>query len=137
MATLEWLEPFSSGPVISPLPEPHGRVHIKDGKVVIDRQLNIVDATFNPTRTDDLQPGVADSIGLRCQWQAVWVIEEGPYAGQWAYSPWKDEQGQYIVGLPFAWVPREDLEIHRLVKGVGSDGTQNGEWQADGYFRAP
>lgn len=59
-------------------------------------------ATFQPQRTDDLKPGADRIIGTRCEWEAAYVIEEGPYEGQMACMP--------ILGsAPFAWAPACDL----------------------------
>jgi hypothetical protein len=69
-------------------------------------------AEFRPARVDDLVPGAADWIGRTLTWQATNVIEEGPYAGQWAWQP----ISHYADGSeppPFAWVPDEDLVTGR------------------------
>jgi hypothetical protein len=65
-------------------------------------QYDIVIATFQPGRTDDLRAGAREVIGYRGQWEAAWVIEDGPYEGQWAMVP--EEH------LKFAWCPESDLE---------------------------
>lgn len=63
-------------------------------------------ATFQPQRTDDLKPEARKFVGLRCEWQALWVIgqdgEHLDYRGQWACNPEADE-------FPFSWVPDGDL----------------------------
>jgi hypothetical protein len=64
-------------------------------------------ATFQPQQTDDLKPGVAEMIGVRCEWEVAWFIEEedgGPYVGQWACAAYRPE-----VSTPFAWAPSCDL----------------------------
>lgn len=64
-------------------------------------------ATFQPQRTDDLKPGVAELIGLRCEWEVAWLIEEedgGPYIGEWACAAYGLE-----ASPPFAWAPSCDL----------------------------
>lgn len=70
-------------------------------------QFDQVLARFEPRRTDDLVPGAGELIGHQTYWQAVWEIEEGPYAGEWAMRPM--DRRQY----PFAWVPLGDLgDLH-------------------------
>jgi hypothetical protein len=92
-ATREWLEPFDT-----------------------------FIATFQPRRTDDLKPGVAEWIGWSGVWQAMWMIQEGEstkFVGQWACAPQYDRN---TVSLPFAWVPDEDLVIQEFVDPpVGPD----------------
>lgn len=65
--------------------------------------LEQVQATFAPARIDDLRSGLAESIGCRTTWQAAWMIEDGPYTGQWAMMPLPP--GDLVVG----WVPECDL----------------------------
>ena len=67
-------------------------------------QFDTVTATFHPQRTDDLTNGADQWIGWRGEWQAMWIIERGPYEGPWALSPWQSEQRP-----SFAWVPFCDL----------------------------
>jgi hypothetical protein len=60
-----------------------------------------VTATFQPVETDDLRTVLANAVGWRGEWTASWVIEDGPHAGQWA---WTATDG------PFPhWVPTCDL----------------------------
>jgi hypothetical protein len=77
------------------------------------RPFQRVEATFHPRRTDDLRPGADAWIGWRGHWQALWVIEVGPYAGEWAMA--MDEEGVELP--PFAWVPSGDLRIHAVREG--------------------
>lgn len=65
--------------------------------------LEKVEAAFAPARRDDLAPEAQEHIGRRLLWQAVWVIEDGPYEGQWAMAPLTPDF------LGFAWVPECDL----------------------------
>jgi hypothetical protein len=72
-------------------------------------------ATFQPRRTDDLKPGVAEWIGWRGVWQVMWMIEEGEsskFVGQWACAPRYDCA---TAAPPFAWIPDEDLVIHEFL----------------------
>lgn len=71
-------------------------------------QFDKVFAEFRPKRLDTLKPEAREVIGLKCLWEALWIIEEGesePYTGQWAMRP--------LVKPPpdFAWAPEEDLRI--------------------------
>ena len=72
-------------------------------------KFDIVDATFKPLNRDDLKPGVADYIGYRGLWQALWMIDEedgGSYVGQFAMGP-HDFRSE-----SFVWVPQCDLVVH-------------------------
>jgi hypothetical protein len=66
------------------------------------QQYDEVEATFAPQRTDDLKPGCETWIGRRARWAAEWIIEDGPYQGQWAMV-------QHETGAPMAWSPLCDL----------------------------
>lgn len=68
-------------------------------------QFDEVDATFAPTRRDNLKPDVEDFIGRRLRWRAMWIIEDGPYEGQIAWMP--VHAHEFAPGV--AWVPTEDL----------------------------
>ncbi len=75
-------------------------------EVEIKERFEVVDALFDPRRTDDLKPGVADLIGWRGEWRADWIIEEGePFAGEWAMVPQEEEWTK----LGVVWVPSGDL----------------------------
>jgi hypothetical protein len=68
-------------------------------------RYDIVEATFEPTNTDDLKPGVAEFIGYRGQWTVAWMIDEedgGAYVGQYAMTP-------HDFKMPYVWVPECDL----------------------------
>ena len=58
-------------------------------------------ATFEPGRSDDLKLKAIPMIGQRCEWEAAYVIEEGPYEGQMACMP--------VLDALFAWAPACDL----------------------------
>jgi hypothetical protein len=69
-----------------------------------EKYLQTFEARFEPARRDDLTPGAERLIGRQRKWQYVWLIEDGPFAGQWAcalISPGKP--------APFAWAPESDL----------------------------
>jgi hypothetical protein len=78
------------------------------------QQFDFVLATFRPTRHDDLQPGAAEWIGERCKWQAAWIIESGPYTGQWAMSV--DPHRTVPRATSFAWAPFCDLADVEVVE---------------------
>ena len=61
-------------------------------------------ARLEPARRDDLKPEVEKFIGRDLLWQACWVIEHGPYEGQWAM------QLLTVKYEGFLWVPFCDLE---------------------------
>jgi predicted RNA-binding Zn-ribbon protein involved in translation (DUF1610 family) len=67
------------------------------------RQFDEFRATFRPRRTDDLKPNAEAHVGARYLWCASWIIEEGPYTGQWACTPME------VISPPFGWVPLCDL----------------------------
>jgi hypothetical protein len=86
------------------------------------RQFDKVEATFRPRALDTLKPEAADWIGVRLEWQAVWVVDEedgGPYVGQMAWSP----QWHHVDGgrFPAAWVPTEDLTEIVLLDRLAED----------------
>lgn len=58
---------------------------------------------FRPKALDTLKPDVVQHIGKTIHVHAGWVVEEGPYAGQWAFVV---EDRDICIG----WVPREDIE---------------------------
>lgn len=89
------------------------------------RNGQIIEATFTPVRTDDLKPGMAEWIGRRCRWEALWSIEEDDnanYAGQWAWNPTMPDRDEF----PYIWVPTEDLSARVLIEeGWGPVGCQS------------
>lgn len=68
------------------------------------RQFDVVDALFAPIWTHNLRAGVAEHIGQRGLWRAMWVIEAGEYVGQWAMIP----EDPDAFG-PIIWTPNCDL----------------------------
>lgn len=66
------------------------------------RQYKKVKAIFNPKRKDDLQEHSKNCTGNVCEFIASWIIEDGPYKGQWAMVPTTGYLG---------WCPLCDLEI--------------------------
>lgn len=69
------------------------------------QQFERITAIFKPKKLETLKPEVLKDIGWIGEWQAVWIIENGEYIGQWAFSP--INKNNYTFG----WVPEEDLEF--------------------------
>lgn len=80
------------------------------------QQFDIFEATFQPSRTDDLCDGGEEWIGRRLEWQAAYILEDGPYAGEWAFTPLCDEPA------PFAWAPARDLTSPERVFRLAPEG---------------
>lgn len=70
----------------------------------MSEQYSTFVAVFAPKRTDDLRYGSERWIGRMHEWRRLWIIEDGPYAGQWAC-----EAADRSLLTPFAWVPECDL----------------------------
>ena len=75
------------------------------------KEFSLVEATFQPRRTDNLRPEAHAALGMRTLWQALWKQDaKDPYPGQWALCP--------VDGNPFwNWVPQEDLADPTRVEG--------------------
>jgi len=71
------------------------------------QRYDVFRATFQPLRRDDLKPDTAAWIGREIEWVAAWMVDDGPYAGQWACMP-----APGSPTTPFVWVPECDLEGH-------------------------
>ncbi len=72
-------------------------------------QFDRVIGLFKPRNTADLIPGAAAYIGWRFLFQAAWIIEEGPYVGEWALQIVLVSMGAPLP--PFAWLAESDVEI--------------------------
>ena len=70
------------------------------------KQFDKVYARFNPRDLTTLRRGARPFVGLCTTWEAYWIIEEGPYSGQWAMVA----RGWWDSGFP-GWVPEIDLSI--------------------------
>ena len=72
-------------------------------------RFDVVTATFQPQRTDDLTPHARAWVGIRMRWMAAWEIDAkdgGPYVGQMAMTPHEPTP----AGLePLGWAPLCDL----------------------------
>lgn len=64
-------------------------------------QFDKVIGVFNPTVTHDLKERVKRHIGNKYEFEAIFIIEEGKYTGQ--YAMYSED-----IGL---WIPEEDIEI--------------------------
>lgn len=69
------------------------------------RPYATITATFRPRRADDLHPNAKPWVGYTGEWLASWVIEDGDYAGQWAFTP-----REHLTPFP-GWVPECDLVL--------------------------
>lgn len=69
-------------------------------KIELINQFGFYWAEFDPLKTSDLKPNSAKIGSVDC-FQAMWIIEEGPYIGEWAMMP----KNSYY------WVPSSDLNI--------------------------
>ena len=69
------------------------------------RQFQKVNAVFSRIRTDDLQEGLEACVGRTFEFTKGWLIDEGVYKDQWAFT----------VQSPFpaAWIPECDLDFAR------------------------
>lgn len=70
-------------------------------------QFDRVDATFTPKHLDTLRPEAIPWVGHRDVWEALWFIDDGPYAGQWAMG--------LTTYTRLGWVPLEDLTVHGAI----------------------
>ena len=79
-----------------------------------------VRAVFNPTRTDNLRPGMEAWIGREDIWECNGEADpDGPYAGQASFQIATNVVVQRAhAGVPFeewrppcTWIPEEDLEV--------------------------
>ena len=62
---------------------------------------DVVEAQFSPRDEATLKPGLAAKVGKRTEFTAMFVIEDGPYEGQY-------EMHSSILA-PYLWCPEEDL----------------------------
>ena len=69
------------------------------------KQFEVITASFTPQRIDDLQDDARDHVGKVYDWCASWIIEGGPYDGQWAMAPRPKDSVWPSIG----WVPECDL----------------------------
>ncbi len=65
---------------------------------------------FRPKRVDDLKPQAALWVGREFEVEALFSIEDGPYAGQWAFEVAKEYMESSGLEWP-GWLPECDLTI--------------------------
>ena len=70
------------------------------------KQYTVIEATFAPQKTDDLQNDAAACIGKRYLWLVSGVVEEGPYTGQTRLDCYAMEAGD---DRKFCWAPLCDV----------------------------
>jgi hypothetical protein len=71
---------------------------------------DVVRAKFEPKRRDDLKPEAVWWIGREAEFYAAWFIDEGPYKGEWAMFPSREDDlaaGENAIG----WIPLSDLVL--------------------------
>lgn len=68
------------------------------------KQGDKVDAYFSPHDYTSLREEAKEYLGKRMEFQALFIIDGGLYAGQWAMRPVKEIMG---------WVPFSDLDVLR------------------------
>lgn len=74
-------------------------------------QFDVITATYLPQKMTDLKPWAALWVGTRMKWKAAWLVDEGTYAGQWAFRPMTavENDDRDLVLPPFGWAPQCDL----------------------------
>lgn len=70
----------------------------------------IMTAVFAPRITSDLKDSAIPLVGRRGEFQALWVIEDGDYLGEWAMQIPRD----WPIHDAF-WVP--DGDLMRVIEG--------------------
>lgn len=73
------------------------------------QQFDWVKALYHPKRTDDLVDGTKKHIDRPFMFQAIWIVEDGEYEGQWAFMPYTMNKEPIIN---FGWVPQQDLSVY-------------------------
>lgn len=65
------------------------------------KQFDKIKGYFEPKRLDTLKESAKVYIGEKLIFEALWIIEDGIYKGQWAMLP--------LCGARMGWVPEEDI----------------------------
>ncbi len=76
----------------------------------------VINAEYKPPCA--APPWAASLIGVRTRWLANCIIQNGPFAGQWAMTPYPLP---LTVDCPTRWVPLEHLRAIETT-GSASDG---------------
>jgi hypothetical protein len=69
-------------------------------------------AVFAPRNENDLVSGASDFVGHVGLWERAWLVEDGPFDGEWACALLEPRPA------PFAWAPESDL---RRIEESGED----------------
>lgn len=80
---------------------------------------SLVEAVYCPRDRRSAPPRAARNIGQRSTWLANFLIVDGPFAGQWAMSPY--EECMALEGPAGQWVPLEQLHEMRFVGELFED----------------
>ncbi len=51
------------------------------------RQFDKQKGIFRPKKTSDLKSDVSRCIDMYCEWETMWIIDQGVYKWQFAMSP--------------------------------------------------
>lgn len=70
--------------------------------------LTRIQGVFKPKDMQTLKPEAKQYVGYIFTWEALWLIDDGVYAGQWIFRP-LGKEGERLP-LPFRWVLTEDIE---------------------------
>jgi hypothetical protein len=81
-------------------------------------------AEYQPQRRDDLKPEASRWIGWSGFWEATWVIEEGPYVGQFACAVDPVQEGAPPASA-LVWVPECDLSIYTPESAMAAPPTRS------------
>lgn len=90
-------------------------------------QHDFIEACFNPVRRDDLRDKTIVRVGQRSLFCTSFVIDRGPYSGQWAFEA--------LPGWGCNWVPRCDLSD--IVRVADEEGHARWLRALSDYCKAP
>lgn len=74
---------------------------------------SLVEAVYVPHNLEAAPPWALSRVGQRSKWLAKLVIEDGPYAGQWAMFPFP--LPTTLDGPARGWVPLQHLREIRVL----------------------
>lgn len=61
-------------------------------------------AIYNPKNLETLRPEMTELIGQKATFKPLWIIEDGPFVGQWAFEV-VPEWSKFNY-----WIPEIDLD---------------------------
>ena len=73
-------------------------------------QYTKIKGIFKPQKKETLRGEATPFIGKPLKFMAMWIIEDGPYEGQWAFQPRTMDDKR----VPMGWVPQEDIEEYYI-----------------------